>query len=127
MNSINTTKQMIYITNLSNITDNWDISRLEHDFNFIFWMNVYRMIVPRNPWRIFPDHNKRVWIGKGRRNEAGKGYVKDGLFVTGSVWVKRKCLDHATIDSNGNPHVLRKFWANAKSKPCRILVNLVMT
>ena len=59
--------------------------------------------------------------------EARKDCVKVGLSVTESVWVKRKCPDHATIDSNGNPHVLRKYWANTKSKPFRILVNLVMT
>ena len=110
MNSINTTKQMIYITNLSNITDNWDISRLEHDF--IFWMNVYRMIVPRNPWKIFPDHNKRVWIGKGRRNEAGKSYVKDGLFVTGSVWVKRKTTQLLTVTGIPMSYVSSELMQN---------------
>ena len=79
------------------ITDNWDISRLEH--NLIFWMNVHRMTVPRNPEWSFPDHNKRVWIKKGlEEGRKRQRVLKDGLPVTGSVWVKRKCSDYVTIE-----------------------------
>ena len=56
-----------------------------------------------------PQQESLNWEGIERIKEARKDCVKVGLSVTESVWVKRKCLDHATIDSNGNPHVLRKY------------------